>query len=268
MKIYRGTILTLDSRNTIANTLVEDKGRSVYVGDLHPRQFRFKKKAEEIHLGDKVQRIVLAVTIVHEDDEVGQVQPLLVADHVRHLEAKSAVLHVGERLRVLLDDVAEDFLPPRIADGVIDMRFVRCRLVQYLLAGNAEVDGRRRTCRQKVVQQHGHARRLLFGRPADDGVVHAVTGFVRVVGKLHDNVRRCTALAFEISAVYPLGEQGADLTEQQHPVHRLKLLPWVFPFEIVAENARETYGKSVPLGLHGMDMHNIRRKNRRRVLDS
>ena len=54
MKIYRGTILTLDSRNTIANTLVEDKGRIVYVGDLHPRQFRFKKKAEEIHLGDKV----------------------------------------------------------------------------------------------------------------------------------------------------------------------------------------------------------------------
>ena len=54
MKIYRGTILTLDSRNTIANTLVEDKGRIVYVGDLHPRQFRFKKKAEEIHLGDRV----------------------------------------------------------------------------------------------------------------------------------------------------------------------------------------------------------------------
>ena len=54
MKIYRGTILTLDSRNTIANTLVEDKGRIAYVGDLHPRQFRFSKKAEEIHLGDKV----------------------------------------------------------------------------------------------------------------------------------------------------------------------------------------------------------------------
>ena len=29
MKIYRGTILTLDRRNTIANTLVEDKGRGV-----------------------------------------------------------------------------------------------------------------------------------------------------------------------------------------------------------------------------------------------
>ena len=49
---------------------------------------------------------------------------------------------------------------------------------------------------------------------------------------------------------------------------RLKLLPRVFPFEIVAENAREAYGKSVPLGFHGMDMHDIRRKNRRRVLDS
>ena len=54
MKIYRGAILTLDSRNTIANTLVEDKGRIVYVGDLLPRHFRFNKKAEEIHLGDRV----------------------------------------------------------------------------------------------------------------------------------------------------------------------------------------------------------------------
>ena len=48
MKIYRGTILTLDARNTIASTLVEDRGRIVYVGDLRPRQFRFHKKAEEI----------------------------------------------------------------------------------------------------------------------------------------------------------------------------------------------------------------------------
>ena len=48
MKIYRGTILTLDGRNTIANTLVEDRGRIVYVGDLRPRQYRFHRKAEEI----------------------------------------------------------------------------------------------------------------------------------------------------------------------------------------------------------------------------
>ena len=54
MKIYRGTILTLDHRNTIASTLVEDKGRIVYVGNLRPRQFRFNRKAEEIVLGDRV----------------------------------------------------------------------------------------------------------------------------------------------------------------------------------------------------------------------
>ena len=34
MKIYRGTILTLDAKNTVASCLVEDKGRIVYVGDL------------------------------------------------------------------------------------------------------------------------------------------------------------------------------------------------------------------------------------------
>ena len=49
---------------------------------------------------------------------------------------------------------------------------------------------------------------------------------------------------------------------------RLKLLTWVFPFEVVAENAREANDERVALWLHGMDMHDIRRKNWRRVLDS
>ena len=53
MKIYRGTILTCDAKNTVASTLVEDKGRIVYVGDLRPRQYRFRH-AEEIILGNRV----------------------------------------------------------------------------------------------------------------------------------------------------------------------------------------------------------------------
>ena len=65
MKIYRGTILTLDSRNTIANTLVEDKGRIVYVGDLRPRQYRFHRKAEEILLGDRVLIPTFADSHIH-----------------------------------------------------------------------------------------------------------------------------------------------------------------------------------------------------------
>ena len=63
--------------------------------------------------------------------------------------------------------------------------------------------------------RHPVVREIAALAPADNGVVHAIAGFVRVVGELHDNVRRCAALAFEITAVYPLGEQGADLTEQQ-----------------------------------------------------
>ena len=54
MKIYRGTILTLDERNTIANVLVEEHGRIAYVGDLLPRKYRFNRHAEEIVLGSRV----------------------------------------------------------------------------------------------------------------------------------------------------------------------------------------------------------------------
>ena len=53
MKIYRGTILTLDDRNTVASCLVEDKGRIVYVGDLLPRKYRFGRH-EIVHLGQRV----------------------------------------------------------------------------------------------------------------------------------------------------------------------------------------------------------------------
>ena len=53
MKIYRGTILTLDRNNTVANCLVEDKGRILYVGDLVPRQYRFVPH-ENVNLGQRV----------------------------------------------------------------------------------------------------------------------------------------------------------------------------------------------------------------------
>ena len=39
MKVYEGTILTVDARDSVARYLVEDAGIIAYVGDTLPAQF-------------------------------------------------------------------------------------------------------------------------------------------------------------------------------------------------------------------------------------
>ena len=51
MKVFEGTIITCDTNNTIANYLVEDKGRIVFVGDKLPSEYENNIK---IDLGKKV----------------------------------------------------------------------------------------------------------------------------------------------------------------------------------------------------------------------
>ena len=56
MKIYKGNILTCDVNHTVAEYLVEDKGKIVYVGDKLPAAYEEKlaaKKAELVELGEK-----------------------------------------------------------------------------------------------------------------------------------------------------------------------------------------------------------------------
>lgn len=39
MKVYEGTIITCDEKNTVAKFLVEDEGRILYVGDDLPEEY-------------------------------------------------------------------------------------------------------------------------------------------------------------------------------------------------------------------------------------
>ena len=36
MKVYRGSIITCDEKNTVASYLAEDQGRIIYIGDTLP----------------------------------------------------------------------------------------------------------------------------------------------------------------------------------------------------------------------------------------
>lgn len=51
MKAYKGTILTVDANDTVANCLVEDRGRIVYIGNDLPECYA---NVETIELGDTV----------------------------------------------------------------------------------------------------------------------------------------------------------------------------------------------------------------------
>lgn len=51
VKVYEGTILTVDARDSVARYLVEDQGRIVYVGDDLPERFA---DASREQLGDRV----------------------------------------------------------------------------------------------------------------------------------------------------------------------------------------------------------------------
>ena len=53
MKVYHGNILTVDKNDTVAEYLVENCGRIVYVGDSLPEAF---KDAKTIELREKADR--------------------------------------------------------------------------------------------------------------------------------------------------------------------------------------------------------------------
>ena len=46
MKVYHGNILTVDKNDTVAEYLVENCGRIVYVGDSLPEAFKDAKTIE------------------------------------------------------------------------------------------------------------------------------------------------------------------------------------------------------------------------------
>ena len=50
MKVYHGAIICCDSENTVAEYLVEDAGKIIYVGNELPVKFRDWKRVE---LGDR-----------------------------------------------------------------------------------------------------------------------------------------------------------------------------------------------------------------------
>ena len=62
MKVYKGTVITCDSNNTIAGYLVEDAGRIVYVGDTLPEKYA---SAQVVELGGRALIPSFADTHIH-----------------------------------------------------------------------------------------------------------------------------------------------------------------------------------------------------------
>ena len=62
MKVYHGNILTVDKNDTVAEYLVENCGRIVYVGDSLPEAF---KDAKTIELREKALVPSFADTHIH-----------------------------------------------------------------------------------------------------------------------------------------------------------------------------------------------------------
>lgn len=62
MKMYRGTIIACDDKNTLASYLVEDYGRIAYVGNELPEEY---KDAQIVELGDKALLPAFADTHLH-----------------------------------------------------------------------------------------------------------------------------------------------------------------------------------------------------------
>ncbi|BCN29364.1 amidohydrolase [Anaeromicropila herbilytica] len=62
MKVFEGTIITCDDKNTIAKYLVEDQGRILYIGDLLPNQYN---SCRRVTLGKRVLIPSFADTHMH-----------------------------------------------------------------------------------------------------------------------------------------------------------------------------------------------------------
>ena len=48
MKVYRGSIITCDEKNTVASYLAEDQGRIIYIGDTLPECYRSEEHTSEL----------------------------------------------------------------------------------------------------------------------------------------------------------------------------------------------------------------------------
>ena len=55
MKVYKGTVITCDEKNTVANYLAEDGGKILFVGDELPEEY---KDFETVELGRSSSRRV------------------------------------------------------------------------------------------------------------------------------------------------------------------------------------------------------------------
>ena len=69
-----------------------------------------------LDLDDQVQQVVVAVAVVHQHDEVGQILARLRAVAVGHFEAEVVVLDVGAHLRMRLGHAAELGFPVAVED--------------------------------------------------------------------------------------------------------------------------------------------------------
>ena len=77
--------------------------------------------AVALDLDHEMQQVVVAVPVVHQHDEVGQILPRLRAVAVRHFQAEIVVLHVGAHLRMRLGDAAELRLPVAVEHDPVDV---------------------------------------------------------------------------------------------------------------------------------------------------
>ena len=68
-----------------------------------------------------MQQIIVAVAVIHQHDEVGQIPPRLGAVAVGHFQAEVVVLDVGVDARVGFGDAAELGFPIAVEDDPVDM---------------------------------------------------------------------------------------------------------------------------------------------------
>ena len=128
-----------------------------YPVGLHGRFFLFGVLASvALDLDHEVEQVVVAVAIVHEHDEVGEVGARLGAVPVGDLQPQTVVLDVGADRRLRLDEATELGLPVAVADYPVDVAAARVGLPAGPLRGG-EVDVNRRAGRVVGVE-HGRDR--------------------------------------------------------------------------------------------------------------
>ena len=81
-----------------------------------------------LDLDDQVQGVVLAVAIIHQDDEVGHVCARFRAVAVGHFQAEVVVLDVGTNPGMGFGHAAEFGLPVAVEDHPVDVTTARIRL--------------------------------------------------------------------------------------------------------------------------------------------